>query len=355
MTKSRSIFTLLSMILVVSTFVGCNKRPFDVPTYVDVKSNESVFLIPASTTETNKQATFDPSKADAKSSDQTTPGFMTEEFYKKTLVEVGRVRIPHEWVPSGKREDQGKWVETMIVVKVDRTPVSVTWTNEDNGGNNNTKIGVENSTGIGFTVPTTLTAMIEKEDAPKFLYKYAGRSLADVVNSDINAFVKTNASAKFAKLSLEECKKQKNEIYAKIFEDLKVYCKTYGITIAQFGTTDGFLFDDKNYQDALNQQAVLAQQKTNLIETEAIAIKNREIAKNNADNEAKIANIKASTVGTLLRLQEVENSKILTQAQADAIRISAEKGIVLPDVVPESVFYNLGLDKYVPTSKANQK
>ena len=54
-------------------------------------------------------------------------------------------------------------------------------------------------------------------------------------------------------------------------------------------------------------------------------------------NEARIANEKASTVKTLMSLQEVENSRIRAEAEAEAIKIAA-KSVQLPSVLPEGLF-----------------
>lgn len=319
----------LVLLVALLLFASCGRKPYDKPEFVEIKSNETAFIVPL-VGKSNSQSTF-----------------MSEDYLRENMVATKRVQITHEWVQTGRKSHQGEYKPTIKVVIVDRTPVSVSWS-----GAPDTKIGVESKGSIGFTIPISLTAMIEQEDAPRFLYKYTeGKSLLAVVNTDINAFIRTQASQRFGVESLENCKLKKKDILESIFVDAKKFFKEYGITISQFGMTDGFLYDDSSYQEAINKQAVLFAEGKNLEQKELNARKQRAIELANAQNERDIAATKASAVSSLRALQDVENSKIMAQAQADAIRITAEKGIKLPDIMPESAFYTLGLDSYIPTAK----
>lgn len=319
---------VLFISLVLFAFVSCSRQPYDVPEFVEIGTNETAFIVPLT----------------GNTSDQTQ--LMSEDYLRKNMVASKRVQIPHEWVKTGRKANQGEWKDTIAVIKVDRTPVSVTWSVEPK----NTRVGVESKESIGFTVPISLTAMIYEEDAPKFLNKYTSSSLSTVVNTDVNAFIRTEASARFGVLTLEQCKDQKKVIFDAIFAETKTFFKQYGITISQGGLTDGFIYDNAEIQKAIDEQAKLQAEGKALVEKENNAKKNRDIDLKNAQNEAAIAATKASSVGSLKALQEVENSRILAEAQAEAIKLAA-KDLKLPDVVPEGVFYNLGLDKFVPTAR----
>ncbi len=311
---------------------SCFRRPYDKPEYVTVDSNETAFVIPL---ETNTK--------DQKS-------LQTEDYWKKNMVSAKRIRITHRWDQTGRWHNMGRYIATVKVIKIDRTPVSVQWT--ANSGAQ--RVSAESKESIGFTVPISLTAMIKESGTPKFLSVYtASKSLKDIVDTDINAYVSAEATKMFSTHTLEECKSMKNQIVDQIADDTKKFFADYGITITQIGTTDGLTYDNKDIQTAIDEQAQLQAEGKALVEKEKNAEKQREIDLKNARNEAQIARTKASSVAALKSLQEVENSKILAQAQADALKIAAQN-VKLPDVIPENTFMNLGLDKYVPSASTKK-
>jgi len=168
-------------VLTTLSFSGCSpKRPFDKPEFKEIGSNETAFIVPL-TGSTDKQA-----------------GFMSEKYLQDNKVATKRIPIPHEWVQDGKKANNGHYQATIQVIIVNRTPYSVTWTKYKNGQDGDLdarRIPVESTESIGFTIPISVTAMISEEDAAKFLNKYTEkRSLADVVDTDVNAYIKTKSS-----------------------------------------------------------------------------------------------------------------------------------------------------------------
>lgn len=322
-------FLLVAVMLASLSFMSC-VRPYDKPEFVDIASNETAFIIPLT----------------GKTSDQS--ALASEEYLRKNMVAAKRVQITHEWRQTGRLPNNGKWVPNMMVIKVNRSPVSVSWGAKSGA----TRVSAESIESIGFTVPIALTATIEEHNTPLFLSKYsADVSLQDVIINNVNPYVNAKTSEKFASKTLVECRIQKNAIVKEIYADVKDFFAGYGITITQFGSTDGLTYDSPQIQEAIDKQAILQAEGKALDEKELNAKKQRDIDLKNATNEASIAREKASAVSSLKALQEVENSKILAQAQADAIVISAKTGVTLPSVLPESMFYNLGLDKYVPSAR----
>ncbi len=86
--------------LCVVLLVGCI-RPFDVPEF-RVSNSETAFLVPL-TGDTGKQTGFDGQK-----------------YLSDRKVAVKRVQIPREWVQTGRWSNDGKWVPTVRLIKVDR-------------------------------------------------------------------------------------------------------------------------------------------------------------------------------------------------------------------------------------------
>jgi hypothetical protein len=286
--------------------------------------------------------------------------FMSEEYLRDNKVGKASVQINHEWVKTGKKKSDGYYRALESLVLVDRTPYSVTWTKYVGNGNtdadlNPLRIAVESKESVGYTIPISLTASITEPDAVTFLYKYTeGRTLKSVVDTDVNSYIKTRASAKFGALSLAECKAQKQAILDAVFTDATVYFKQFGITLGQFGMTDGFYYDDAKYQEEINRSMLLDVEGRNLATVEANSAKQRDIDFKNAANKTRIANEQAQAAPAMMKLQEIENSKIIAAAQAEAI-VEFAKNATLPNILPESTFYQLGLDKLVPTAKSNGK
>ena len=319
-------------VVMMTTIVSC--RPYDRPEYVDIGTNDTAFAI----------------KLEQK---QTENAVVGEDMWKKNLVNAKRIEIPHRWNKTGRANWKGKWIPTIKVVKVSRSPVSVLW--DENSANK--QIKAESKESIGFTVPITLTATIADDDAAiKFLNKWGSdKTLEDAVNTTLNAFIQDSMNKKLSALGLEEDKKQKSAIITAVGEELKAYALENGITITQFGGTSGFVYDKKEIQEAIDKQAIAQAEGKRLQEeqenqkiinaTNAITAKNQnDIDLKNAETARKIAEEKAATATTLARLQEIENSKTIADAQAEAIKAGATRQWPSTLIVTPEFANVLGLD-----------
>lgn len=338
---------ILALLILVTIVMATSCRPYDRPEFVDIDSNETAFIIPL-VQDTKSQAKY-----------------MSEEYLRENMIATKRVQIPHMWVQTGRAPFSGNWVATVRVIKVNRTPVSVTW----NGNDSKTAVMLESKESIGFTLPISLTAMISEEDTPKFLNKYtSSKSLLDVVNTDVNAFIKTKSSEAFGLMTLEECKVQKAEVLKRVFEEAKVFFKDYGVTLTQFGMIDGFLYDKKEIQSAIDDQIVqqslgrvMKEKSINAEITRELDRKNaevaREIALENAKNVAAIETLAANTKTDIARYdaeQKLETLEVVTkikqleieQTRANAFLVWAQSGGQLPNVIPEGVFTSMGLTEF---------
>lgn len=323
----KNLFIFMLVVLAVFAFTSC--RPYDRPEFIEVDSNVSAFMIPMVMDKTENQTQI-----------------LSVDFLRNNQVSAKRIQIPHIWVQKGRMYWSGDYMGTHKVIMVDRTPISITWDK-----NSDKAIKVESKESIGFVIPITLTVSIKEEDAAKFLYRYtSNKSLADVVNDNLNTAIKSELSKRFGKLTLEECRLQRNDIFEEVFSVIKTSFLEDGITVEQFGMSDGFIYEKPEIQESIDEQAILQAKGRALLEEEKNAEIERSIALENAKNQRQIAETQSQSAKTMLALQEVENSKILAEAQADAIREFAKKA-ELPAVVPEGVFYNLGLDKLIPTSE----
>ena len=108
--KMKKLFSVLMMAVTLLAITGCSwQRPYNTPEYVDVDTSETAFLLPLEGTTTN-QARFE-----------------SEEYLKANMVAAKRVQIPKRWEQTGREYfglPNGKWIPTMRVVKVNRTPIT---------------------------------------------------------------------------------------------------------------------------------------------------------------------------------------------------------------------------------------
>ena len=88
---------------------GCLK-PFDRPEYVEIDTSETGFLIPLEG-ETGAQTRF-----------------QSEDYLVQRKVAAKRVQITHRWSQEGRYETEGRWIPTVRLVKVVRSPVTREWT-----------------------------------------------------------------------------------------------------------------------------------------------------------------------------------------------------------------------------------
>src|SRR5439155_16643222 len=96
-------------LLVPPGLTGCIK-PYDRPEYVEIDTSDTGFLIPLEG-EGLQQAKF-----------------QSEEYLKQRKVAAKRVRITHRWSQEGRLPNNGRWIPTVRLVKVNRSPVTREWT-----------------------------------------------------------------------------------------------------------------------------------------------------------------------------------------------------------------------------------
>jgi len=321
---------MLVVLTLISTMamVSCSQKPFDKPEFKDVGPNETAFLIPIT----------------GKTSDQST--LASEDYLKKNQVAAKRVQITHTWVQTGRNEWEGEWMANVLLIKVDRTPVSVTWLPPPDG-DKATAVGVEDKESTGFTPGVAVTAMIDETDAAKFLYKYANKPLKDAVNSDVNNYVKSLMSAEFGKLTIKEAKLQKQEIANRVFDAVKKQFAPYGITITQLGMTNGMVFDNPAIQNGIDALAVAeaatkTQKETNLRQDlENVRVKGV------ADTKAYEARVAAQSFGQTQTASEAQIRLEIEKIKANAMLEWAKAGGQLPAIVPENTWNSSDFSKFM--------
>lgn len=309
-------------LLFMAMFTSC-VRPYDKPEYVEIGANETAFVVPLFTgTDVSGKA--------VKTEDQVQIN-ENEEFFRKNQVSQKLIQIPHIWIKTDRFTRSGYYKGTVRVITVDLTPVSGSWLKEDANA-----VKVETKASQGITIPMSYTIRIKPEDAALYLSFYKAVNFkSNVIDQQVNRYFTAEAAKYFHEVEYKDIASQRDIIIAKAVEATRNYFKERGVTIDQLAIVDGLIYDDPALQKNIDEQAkvqaniVLEQQKKNLLDEQK---RNRE---KEAEIDASVARIKASTLDIELKRkrgeQEIENTKIIAQAQAEAIKQG--KYAPVPDTV----------------------
>jgi regulator of protease activity HflC (stomatin/prohibitin superfamily) len=277
---------LMLLVAVMAVCVaGCRKPPL-VEKFDEVKNNETAFVIQL---EGGSQAKLD-----------------SLEALQKMQVSSKRIDIPQRFQKTGRYGWQGKWIPTIKIIKVDRSPVTREWSSDTTTGTSakDQGIWVESMDSIGFSTGFNCTAMVTEPDSAQFLYLYPGGSLSRVMDDQIRNDIQSVASEAAAIYPLDECRTRKLEIIKAVRETvIPKYAKT-GITITTIGMFGGFEYEEAEIQTAINKTFIAQQDKVvaaaeyeaqedrnRTIEKAAVGIKNAAVTK--AEGASQSAIIKA--------------------------------------------------------------
>lgn len=234
-------------IILIALLPSCT--PPNIPKIANIDPNETAFLVPLEG-DREKQVKFD-----------------SESFLEKNKISVGRVELPQRWRKTGRLWFDGEYIPTVMLVKVNRAPVTVQWeaSTDKNGKTvraaNDNSIWIESKDSVGFSVGFNVSAYIKAEDASKFLYMYAGRELKDVMNTEIHGRVMEVAQTFAAAQPLDTLREQKAEMSQSIQTDVTAFFKERGITITNIGMFGGFAYENEKIQSAIDEVFVAQQMK----------------------------------------------------------------------------------------------
>lgn len=217
------------------------RKPYQEERYEEVEPHQTAFVIPLEEGTMKNQATFE-----------------SEEYLNENKVAAKRIYIPTQWHQTGRsgwlRGYKGEWIPTVRVIKVDRTPVTREWTEEGKGSDGTKKedIEVESKESIGFGVGITATGSIPEEWAARFLYKYNGRTLEEVMDKDVRGYITNILTAEFGIRDLEACQHDRKAIYDTMRIQTVAYFEDMGIKIMNIGASGGFNYLDPEIQTSIN-------------------------------------------------------------------------------------------------------
>ena len=272
----------LGLILLTS---GCIKA-YDTPEYLEIDTSETGFLIPL--------------EGDSVSQAK----FQSEDYLKQRKVAAKRVQITHRWSQEGRMPNSGRWIPTVRLIKVNRSPVTREWatTQTSTAGGATQRadkaIWIDSGDSVGFSMGFTCTAFIPEEEASRFLYWYPSGSLADVMDKEVRGRIQQAAAEVATKYPLDSLRSRKQEIADAVKTDVTNFFAARGVVITTVGMFGGMTYENPQIQKAIDETFVAqqlkvvsdakfqAQQKENdrlVLEANGIAEKARREAQGQAD------------------------------------------------------------------------
>jgi hypothetical protein len=231
-------YYIVLIIVLIALLFGCMK-PYQEDIYVDIKPNETAFVLPleGANKENQKQ-------------------FASIDFLNEKKVAAKRIQIPTRWHQTARQDHVGRWIPTMMIIKVDRTPITREWTADAGTGttDKNQAIKAESKESIEFSIGVTFTASILEKDASAFLYFYSGKSLAEIIDLNCRSYVQGRLTAEFAQYDLAEGRARKKEIFDRLYQSAKSKFAEKGITIDYVGAAGGLVYTDPSIQEAINKK-----------------------------------------------------------------------------------------------------
>jgi hypothetical protein len=126
-----------------------------------------------------------------------------------------------------------------------------------------------------------------------------------------------------------------------VVEWAKVSC---GITIRTIAPGDGVIYDNRDVQTQIDNLAAGVMRERALEQDRINALKEQEVRVARATAERREAEQKAAAIGILRQQQEIENSRIIAEAAAEAVK----SGKAVP-----AGSYPLGLQSLIITPNYN--
>jgi hypothetical protein len=315
--RSSNQWPTLIVISTMSIFgmTGCI-RPYDTPEYAEIDTSETGFLIPLKGNSGNQAK------------------FQSEEYLRELKVAAKRVQITHRWSQEGRLRNSGRWIPTVRLIKVNRSPVTREWTADATTGTaaKNQAIWIESSDSVGFSMGFTCTSFIPEEQAAKFLYWYPTGSLSNVMDAEVRGRIQQVAAEIAAKYPLDALRARKQEISDAVKNDITSFFAQRGIVITTVGMFGGMTYENVEIQRAIDNTVIAqqlkvvneakfeAQQRDNdrvTLEANAIAERARRIASGEADAKKIAAQAEAQSIREVNKaLAEAQQNPLLYQLRS---------------------------------------
>lgn len=250
--------------------VGCG--PVQVEQYQEIKPSETAFVI-ALEGSAGDQVKFDSTAA-----------------VKNLRVSARRINIPTRKKMIGRMPWDYEYIPSVQVISIDRAPVTREWAQNEKGATRDADaIYVESRESIAFSLAVTITCSIKEEEAHEFLYWYGGKSLSEVIDTNVRSVVASEMARQFGEMTLNQCRETKGVVFDNIRGVIAEEFETKGITVLSFGNSGGLMYENPEVQATMNREFT-SQNELRIAENQFAA--NEVLRKNTlaeAENERKKA------------------------------------------------------------------
>lgn len=249
---------IVALILLPAPSAKAYYEKTDWPEIYFILPNESAFWIPD----------MGDNKADQKK-------FMSEEYLDQNKIASKRFQVPHVQLPKSSWT-MDYYVPAGRLIIVDRTPYARQWTADPTNGTGatNESLKCQSADGLDIIVGVAISASVFEKDAPRFLYRfgvkppvgdrntdavkfqsvYYGKSLTEVMDTQIRGKIQALLCAEFSPKTLDQVNAQADKIMLESEKKVAQYLMDqFGITLDYIGWGDTFEFDPK-VQAALNDR-----------------------------------------------------------------------------------------------------
>jgi hypothetical protein len=321
---------------------GCG--PVKQERLVQIESNHTAFRLPLEGADEGK-------------------AFMSVDYLKAKRVPMQRYSVPQRARDTGRWWWQYEWIPTELVVVVDRAPVTRDWSDSAGGRK---AIRLESVESIGYNLGITVTASVEEEDAPLYLYTFGGYtfnakgekvpyqppggqafdpSLGHLLDTVVRGWVQQRLSHDLGSIPLKDTDAKLGGAVNACFLECKKVFKQQGITIQSMGLAAGLRFENAEIQRVIDQRYTAATD---------IEVAKKEAAGQRQLNERMLAKVKNDIETANKRVAARE--AVLLQAElrlrmldAETFKLAAEGWDGKPaHLVPQGAQFLFGLDGPAP-------
>jgi hypothetical protein len=334
--KIKLLFHIM-VLCILSITIGC--KPCKVLDPVEIKPNETCWVIPLDSQTESSQAKFN-----------------SVDFLNQKKVAAKRIMVDKVERSVGRMYWDIEWIPAVRVIKVDRSLVTREWVDGDAIGTSKKDEGIHVNTkdNIKLDIGITITVSIDEDNASTYLYYHGERPLSEITDSNVRSFITKVLSQHVSSMDLVEFQNRQVEIYNLISKEVTDEFKSKGITVQYVGNANGWRFVNEKIQESINA-SYIAQQDNKTAEMEQAAQKTRNAtAILNQENNNKIKVISAQAeVDSAQKLQSAKEAAAfqnqlqiaLVLAKAQATMAEKWDGRLPSNILPANsqMLMNLGL------------
>lgn len=267
---------LIALSAIALSTTGCIK-PFNKPVWEEIGPSETAFMIPM-VGDTSAQAKLE-----------------SEKFLADSKVAAKRVQIPMIAQKTGRFYWQLKYVPAVMLLKVDRAPVTREWTEITSSTSTKSEgITAQSKDGIAYLVRVNSTCQIDEPSAAKYLYRYRNKTLEKVMDTEIRPQVEKYFIQKASTMTYDEALQNKAVMMEEVDKKVTEFFADRGVTITVLGLKGEFSPVNPGVAAAYanvaaSKQAEIAQKSINMkIESEARAKRNAAVLAAEAADAYKV-------------------------------------------------------------------